>query len=121
MTIEYIHFGILVTVTVFLFLSSVEPPVVQINRTGPQPDSPVLPNSPVQRGGTVYLLCFPVAGAPIPTLVWGTNRPPLSQVNDIGDNISMTVRYVQADFCVDCIGQSVAGQHTDKICITVRK
>ena len=111
----------LVLALVLLPLSE-EPPVVEVDRVGPNPgDNTPIPNDPVIRGGTARLRCIPTGGVPVPNLEWERTLPPRSSVSGTGESSFITVSNVQADFCVNCIGRSVAGEHSDQKCITVRK
>ena len=105
------------------FSSSDEPPVVEVDRVSPDPENRPIDNDPVLRGGTARLRCVPTVGTPTPTLQWGQARPAGSVVtNDVISGATfITVSNIQAGFCVDCVGQSAAGQHTDRQCIIVRK
>ena len=96
------------------FLFPAEPPVVDIQRVG------TADGATVPKGGTITLRCDPVAGFPEPTLRWDS-VPPSSQQGTDGDSLTITVSNVNSDFCIDCIGQSTSGTHSDQECVVIRK
>ena len=99
-----------------------EPPVVKVDRVDPNPSSNnPISNDPVLRGGTARIRCIPVTGIPLPALTWEQAHPPQSTVLRVEENSFITVSNVQADFCVNCIGISPVGLHSDQLCVTVRK
>lgn len=77
-------------------------------------------NATVPRSEDITLRCDPVAGFPAPTLRW--DRVPASSVQGVdGDSITIIVRNIDADFCIDCIGESTSGEATDTECVRIRK
>ena len=88
-----------------------EPPEIVITGTNN--------GDPVIYGGPVILECIPHTGIPLPTVTWA-RRPAGAVVSTRGNATILRVDRVTEDFCVDCLGNSVAGEDTETECVNVR-
>ena len=93
----------------FIFFADERPDVV-INGTNN--------GDPVIYGGPVILECIPRTGIPLPTVTWA-REPAGAIVSRRGNGTILRVDRVTEDFCVDCLGNSVAGTDTETECVDV--
>ena len=107
-TIRLLHDQIVVAC--FVLSTTDEPPDVVITGTNN--------GDPVIYGGPVVLECIPRTGIPLPTVTWG-RRPNGAVVSTRGNATILRVDRVTQNFCVDCLGNSVAGTDTETECVNV--
>ena len=66
----------------------------------------------------MVLECIPRAGIPLPTVTW-SRQPTGAIVSTRGNGTILRVDSVTESFCVDCLGNSVAGSDTETVCVDV--
>eukprot|EP00117_Sycon_ciliatum_P018230 scpid12394/ scgid16927/ Hemicentin-1; Fibulin-6 len=78
---------------------------------------------PLNEGGAVDLICIPIGGYPIPTVVFRTQSgqplPPDAIVLPRGNGSIATIPSVSRYICVECVGTNSEGETVERICLDI--